>query len=135
MTECREREMIHEPVYCITSDINWASPYCITDFISLFQSFGITPTLFATHDSPEVREFNAAHPDDVNIHPNFRSGSTHGKDHMSVIDHMLKLYPDSKAFRSHAFYDGTDILQEMSRREIKYDSNLCLYLQPNIVPL
>jgi ubiquinone/menaquinone biosynthesis C-methylase UbiE len=127
--------MINEPVFCITSDLDWASPYCVADFINLVQNFEITPTLFATHDSRVVREFNERRPDDVNIHPNFRSDSTHGKDLISVIDHMFKLYPNARAFRSHAFYDGTDILEEMSRRGVKYDSNLCLYLQPNIVPL
>ena len=127
--------MINQPVFCITSDIDWASPFCTQDFLDLLQSFDVTPTLFATHDCPTVKAFSRTHPDDVGVHPNFRANSSHGKDECSIIDHIFNLYPNAKSFRSHAFCDSSNILQEMARRGIKYDSNLCLYLQPNIVPL
>lgn len=127
--------MINQPIYCITSDIDWANSYCINDFLKLVSEFDITPTLFATHDDPIIKQFSETNPNDVGIHPNFRTNSTHGNDYISVIDNILDIYPNAKTFRSHAFYDSSDILQEMIKRGIKYDSNLCLYLQPNIVPL
>ena len=127
--------MINQPIYCITYDTDWASPYCIKDFMDLVQSFRITPTVFSTNDDPIIKAFTKTNPDDVGIHPNFRENSTQGMDYASVIDHLLKIYPNAKTFRSHSYYDSTDILLEMSRRGIWYDSNLCLYLQPNIVPL
>lgn len=127
--------MINEPIYCITSDIDWASSYCISDFMNLMQSFEILPTLFATHDDPIVNAYRYSSPNEVGIHPNFRIGSSHGADLVSVVNYMFKLFPNSKSFRSHAFYDSSDILLEMSKRGIRYDSNLCLYLQSNIIPL
>ena len=127
--------MINQPIFCITSDIDWASDYCIEDFLELTRSFEITPTLFATHESQVVRAFSDSNPDHLGVHPNFRSNSTHGTDYISVIDHIFQLYPSANTFRSHCFYDSSDILSEISRRGIKYDSNLCLHLQPNIVPL
>ena len=127
--------MINQPIFCITSDIDWASEYCIEDFLNLMQKYEITPTLFATHDSPLLRKFVQSNPDNIGVHPNFRDNSTHGTDYLSVIDHVFQLYPSAKTFRSHCFYDGSDITNEMTKRNIKYDSNLCLYLQPNIVPL
>lgn len=128
-------QMINQPIYCITSDIDWASSFCIEDFMKLVGTFGITPTLFATHDTPLIKRFSETNPNDVGIHPNFKANSTHGKDYISVINHIFGIYPNAKTFRSHSFYDSSDILHEMSRRGIKYDSNLCLHLQPNIVPL
>lgn len=127
--------MIDRPIYCITSDVDWASSYCLEDFLNLVGDFGVTPTLFATHDDPVLRRFSEAHPHNVGVHPNFRPNSSHGEDYRSVIEHVFGLYPKAKTFRSHAFYDSSDILQEMVRRGIKYDSNLCLYLQAGIVPL
>jgi hypothetical protein len=127
--------MIDQPIFCLTSDIDWASPFCTDDLIRLVQSLGVTPTLFATHDCPVVKTFLESHPDDVGVHPNFRPGSTHGMDLLAVIDYVFALCPRAKTFRSHAFYDSTDILLEMSKRGVTYDSNLCLYLQPHIVPL
>ncbi len=127
--------MINQPIYCITSDIDWASDYCIEDFLDLTRSFGITPTLFATHDSQVLRMFNQSNPNNLGVHPNFSDNSTHGSDYLSVIDHVFRLYPNAQTFRSHSYFDSSNILQEMSRRGIKYDSNLCMNFQPNIVPL
>jgi hypothetical protein len=127
--------MIDQPIYCLTSDIDWASDFCIEDLLNLVRSFGVTPTFFATHDTPILKVFYKTHPNHLGVHPNFRVNSTHGTDYLSVIDHVFRIYPNAKTFRSHAFYDSSDILQEISRRGVKYDSNLCLYLQPNIVPL
>jgi ubiquinone/menaquinone biosynthesis C-methylase UbiE len=127
--------MINQPIYCVTSDIDWASSHCIEDFMTLVDAFGITPTLFATHDNPLIKRFSETNPNDIGVHPNFGANSTHGKDHNSVIDHVFSIYPNAKTFRSHSFYDSSDILHEMSKRGVRYDSNLCLYLQPNIVPL
>jgi acetyltransferase-like isoleucine patch superfamily enzyme len=124
-----------KPIFCITSDIDWARSSHTKYLIDFFERFGITPTLFATHNCPVVNAFLESHPNDVGIHPNFRVNSTHGKDMVSVIDHMFGLYPNVKVFRSHAFYDSADIWQEMVKRGIRYDSNICLYLQRDIVPL
>ena len=127
--------MINRPIYCLTSDLDWASDACIEDLLSLTEEFRITPTVFATHDSPVVERFTASHPTAVGIHPNFLPASTHGKDPQSVIDHMFSLFPNAEAFRSHSFFDGSHILDAMAKRGVRYDSNLCLHLQPCIVPL
>lgn len=127
--------IIDRSYFCLTSDIDWTSDYCIKDLLQFADSFGITPTFFATHDSTAVKEFMEKNENAVGLHPNFYQNSTHGKDYLSVIDHVFKLYPRAKSFRSHLFYDSSPILTEMSNRGIKYDSNLCLYLQPNITPL
>lgn len=127
--------MINKPLYCLTSDIDWASEYCISDLLELSERFGITPTLFATHDSAAIKAFGAENPDEVGVHPNFLAGSSHGADYQSVIDHVFGLVPSAKTFRSHSFADSSHIIEEMVARGVRYDSNLCLYLQPNIVPL
>jgi len=48
---------------------------------------------------------------------------------------MLQQFPNAKSFRSHCFVDSTPIAQEMFKRGLRYDSNLCLYLQPDLTPL
>ena len=127
--------IIDRPFFCLTSDIDWTSDYCIKDLLQFANSFGITPTFFATHDSIAVNQFMENNENAVGLHPNFSQNSSHGSDYLSVIDHVFKLYPKANSFRSHSFHDSLPILIEMSNRGIKYDSNLCLYLQPNITPL
>jgi len=124
-----------KPKYCITADTDWASEDCLDYFLGMIWMCEVRPTLFVTHESLVVRDFMKAYPDSIGIHPNFAAGSTHGNSMDDVIDHMFELYPDVRSFRSHGFVDSTQIIRKMQGRGIEYDTNLCLYLQPDIVPL
>jgi hypothetical protein len=120
------------PHFCFTSDIDWASEYCIRDMRLILDRFGINPTLFVTHRSAEIESWSNA---EKGIHPNFSSGSTHGSTISEVVDHVMSLVPEAKTFRSHRFIDSTQITAEVWKRGIRYDSNLCLHLQSGLVPL
>jgi ubiquinone/menaquinone biosynthesis C-methylase UbiE len=124
-----------EPVYCFTSDVDWASEHCIAELLGFTASAGITPTVFATHASPVLESFADAGLVEVGIHPNFLPGSTHGDDEKAVLDHLFGLFPEAETFRSHCFSDNTRVVRQLLERGVRYDSNLCLYLQPNLVPL
>jgi len=50
--------MINAPIFSHTSDIDWASDYCIGDFLELLSNFGIKPTIFATRKSRLFDNFN-----------------------------------------------------------------------------
>lgn len=121
--------------YCITSDVDWATDYCVEEMMSILSSYGVRPTIFATHSSQLIRRYITQKEIEIGVHPNFLPGSTHGADYHSVIATMFDMYPEAETFRSHCFVDSTPILGEMSKSGIRYDSNICLYLQKNIVPL
>jgi SAM-dependent methyltransferase len=126
---------INSPLFCITSDVDWASDYAIRDFLTLVSGFGIRPTIFATHASPVLTEFEQRGAIELGIHPNFLPRSTHGDDVPSVIERLCGEFPHARSFRSHGFVDHTEITRELYRRGFRYDSNLCLFLQPDLVPL
>jgi hypothetical protein len=121
---------INALLFCLTSDVDWASDYCISELLQLARSLEIAPTIFATHSTPVLS--NGV---EVGVHPNFLPGSSHGTDRASVINHMLGAFPHAKAYRSHHFVDSSDISFEMFQRGLVYDSNLCLHLQDGLVPL
>ncbi len=121
-----------DPVFCLTADVDWASDYCIRELRSILEGFGVRPTIFVTHRSTELEAWESA---ELGIHPNFLPGSTHGVSAHEVIDHVLKIVPTAKSFRSHCFFDNSHVTSAMRERGITHDSNLCLHLQPNIVPL
>jgi len=127
--------MLNVPIYCFTSDVDWASEDCIADLMNIFKDFGVKPTFFNTHESELIRNYGEENPNEVGIHPNFFENSTHGKKYNEVIDHILSINPNAKSYRSHGFFDNHTIQVEMSKKGIRYDSNLCLYLQDNINPL
>jgi SAM-dependent methyltransferase len=124
-----------DPLFCLTSDLDWASEFCIEDSLGFATGLGLRPTVFVTHRSAVVSGYRDDGLVDVAIHPNFLPGSSHGADEASVIAHMFELVPDAETFRSHCFFDSTRIVRQMLERGIRYDSNLCLYLQSELVPL
>ena len=126
---------ITEPLLCVTSDTDWASDHCITDMLSALKQMQIQATVFATHRTATLDRAHSEGFVEIGIHPNFMPGSTHGGDCEAVIDHVLGLYPQAKCFRSHCFADDSLLAKELFRRGIRYDSNLCLFLQPELVPL
>lgn len=126
---------VDEPLLCVTSDLDWAADVCVQDLLETLAALDIRPTVFATHRSPVVDRFQDAGRADVGLHPNFLPASSHGADPAAVIAHMLGLYPAARAYRSHCFADDSRIGWEFVRRGFRYDSNLCLFLQPGLVPL
>jgi hypothetical protein len=125
---------IDRPIFCMTSDTDWASDFAIAEHIGLLREYGVRPTLFVTHTSPVLSEFVSAG-GDVGLHPNFLPGSTHGSTYHEVIDHIQALYPQARVSRSHAAVDGTLICHLLYERGIRYDSNIALYFQSDVVPL
>ena len=131
------RELLQQPIFCFTADIDWASEAAIQSMLQLFESYDIPLTPFITHDSPALQSRYAT-PElkaQVGLHPNFLPNSSHGKDVSEVIDHVQRLWPEARGFRSYSFYDSSYVTAEMRRRGLSYDSNVCLWLQPDCVPL
>jgi SAM-dependent methyltransferase len=126
---------INAPLFCMTGDQDWASDAVVADFVDLFAGYGVRPTLFATNKSSLIDELASAGKIELGLHPNFLPGSTHGSDSDGVIKHMMEMYPGARTFRSHGFVDGSRICRQFHERGIRYDSNLCLDMQPDIVPL
>jgi hypothetical protein len=124
-----------DPVFVLTSDVDWASEYCVESLLAFAGDRGITPTIFATHRSAALAAAASQGRADLGIHPNFLPGSTHGSAPADVIRHCLEFAPNTPVSRSHAFVDGTHIAVALRDAGIKVDSNLCLYLQPGIGPL
>ena len=123
------------PVFVLTGDIDWASEPCIEDFLGVLDRFGVKPVLMATHVSPVVSQRAAEERIELGLHPNFLPGSTQGDTLDAVIRHLFGIFPEATTFRSHCFVDSSQIAAAMLERGLRYDSNLCLYLQSNLVPL
>jgi SAM-dependent methyltransferase len=121
------------PVYCLTSDTDWASDTVLRTSFDVFRAAKRKLTVFATNASAELRE------DDpliqVGLHPNFLPGSSHGSSEVEVIDHMQKLFPAAETFKAHSYYDHCRLTEIMAERGFTYDANIALYRQEYCVPL
>lgn len=122
-------------LFVLTSDLDWASEYCVAAFLELARDYGIVPTLFVTHQSEAAAAAARAGRCELGIHPNFLPNSSHGASVDAVIRHVLELVPEPVATRSHAYADSSAIAMALVGHGLRVDSNLCLHLQEELPPL
>lgn len=137
LTDAVQRYLAERPAFCFTTDVEWAPEWAIEDLFTLADSYEVPLSPFVTHRSEYLwRRFaGSTEANAVGIHPNFLPGSTHGDSVGAVIDHLMALWPQAVSFRSHCFYDETRMSRQLADRGFRYDSNLCAFLQPGLVPL
>jgi hypothetical protein len=131
-----EEKLQSVPIFCFTGDLDWASESMIQNMLDLFSEFELPLTIFITHDSDVIRRsYCGSKRGFIGLHPNFFAGSTQGNEYKEIISNLLAIWPEAKCFRSHSHFDHYYITHEFSKRGFHYDSNICLHLQSNLVPL
>lgn len=124
------------PVYCFTSDIDWASEDVMKVFFSVINELEIKPTLFVTHRSEIIEQNYTGKKIDRGIHPNFLRGSSHGSNFEEVAEFCVRLAPEAYGFRSHRAFDVTDITHLLRNQYgYKYVSNQITILHKFIRPI
>ncbi|MDO8506585.1 MAG: hypothetical protein Q7S41_03135 [Candidatus Limnocylindria bacterium] len=118
---------------CFTTDIEWSPDWAIRDLFELADRSGVPLTPFLTHRSRYLAG-RLRRDDDVGLHPNFLTGSTHGGTVEEVITTVRALWPDAVSFRAHCFYDETRMLRKMAMTGIRYDANQLAFLAPMLAP-
>ncbi len=125
-----------EPVYCFTSDVDWASEAVMDNFFSQIDPLEIKPTLFVTHPSEIIQSYFNAGKIERGIHPNFLANSSHGNSFKEIVENCIQWAPESDSFRSHRAFDVTDITHLLQRDYgYKYMSNQITILQDFIRPI
>jgi hypothetical protein len=127
-------ELGDRPTFVLTADQDWAPEWAMASTLDLVADAGVPLHLFVTNESNVLASHGRARVS-TGIHPNFVSGSSHGNSPEAVVESCLALSPGATTFRSHRLMESSPILQLLVRRGLTADSNLCLYLQPIIVPL
>jgi hypothetical protein len=134
--ESTERVWDTEPVFCFTSDIDWASEAVLAKCLPELCAENLKLTVFVTHESRVISELKEAGCLERGIHPNFLSGSSHGEGFRTVIETCIKFAPEAEAFRSHRLFDVTDVTHLLhDDYKFKYVSNLGTVMQPRLGPV
>tara|TARA_B110000438_G_scaffold284501_1_gene313625 strand:+ start:1276 stop:2034 length:759 start_codon:yes stop_codon:yes gene_type:complete len=124
-----------EPVFCFTSDIDWASESIIEYSHNVLCGNNLKLTYFVTHSSPFLNNLNKQNKVRLLIHPNFLPGSSHGDTFTEVIDYCLNLVPTANGFRSHRYFEVNDIMDDLEKRGFRFVSNHCTRCETHIKPL
>jgi hypothetical protein len=132
----KEQPWDDKPVFCFTSDIDWASEDVMSLYFEIVNDLDIKPTLFCTHHSDIIQANFEDRKIERGIHPNFLEGSSHGNSFKEIVETCMKFAPESYGFRSHRLFDVTDITHMLKNDYgYKYVSNLGTVLQQNIRPI
>jgi hypothetical protein len=127
-------EWENEPVFCFTSDIDWASEATIEYSHKLLSASDLGLTYFNTHPSAYLDTLRAENKIKMLIHPNFLPDSSHGNSFAEVMDYCKKLVPEADGFRSHRYFEVNDIMDEFFARKFKFVSNICTRCEENLHP-
>lgn len=123
-----------EPVLVFTLDVDWASEAALHISDGYFADAAVKATYFMTNPSDFLFARRADGAIDAGIHPNFLPGSSHGDTIPEVMDYCCKLLSEAVCFRSHRYFDVTDITHGLFDRGYRYDANVCTFLQKGVRP-
>lgn len=112
----------------LTFDLDWAPDFAIDAVAELLVERRIRATWLITHASAAVDRLRA-HTDlfELGIHPNFRSGSTHGSAIDAVLEHCMEIVPEAVSMRTHSLAQSTPLLARvLVTTPIRTDASLLL---------
>ncbi len=95
----------------VTVDVDWAPDCAIDGMAQRLAEMDVPSTWFITHDSAAIDRLRAS-PElyELGIHPNFLTGSSHGRTPEDVIDHCRALAENPKAVRCHSLVYSSPLL-------------------------
>lgn len=120
----------------LTFDLDWAPDFAIDSVADLLVERRTRATWLITHASPAVDRLRQ-HADlfELGIHPNFRSGSTHGSAIDSVLEHCMEIVPEAVSMRTHSLVQSTPLLARVvATTPIRTDASLLLPRVPGLRP-
>lgn len=132
----KKQEWHENPVFCFTSDVDWASEDVLIEYFDIVNKLELKLTLYCTHHSNVINsEFNKNNIE-RGIHPNFLENSSHGNSFKEIIETCVKFAPEAYGFRSHRLFDVTDITHILKNDYgYKHVSNLGTILHQDIKPI
>ena len=124
-----------QPVFCFTSDIDWASEAVIKRYFKELPLDLLKLTVFVTHKSEVIEREFLAERIQRGIHPNFLPGSSHGNSFREIIDTCMSFAPEATCTRSHRAFDVTDTAHLLRNEyHFKCCSNTITTMTPKITP-
>lgn len=129
------RSWEEEPVFCFTSDIDWASEANIEHSHDLVGGDELKLSYFNTHPSLFLDILERSNRAKILIHPNFLPDSSHGASFTEVINYCENLVPSADGFRTHRYFEVNDIMDDFAKRGFKFVSNHCTRCEARIKPL
>ncbi len=111
-----------------TCDIDWAPEEVIQDTLSIFNEFSAKCTIFATHDSPILKNCDRSL-FEIGIHPNFNpllDGTDTSRNAEKIISDLKNIFPEARGVRSHSLNNGSYFFSKFQKLGFTYEANTVL---------
>lgn len=126
-----------KPDIILTIDTDWCPSWMIEVLADKLEKKGVKATWFITNHCAgldRLRKRNDFF--ELGIHPNFLTGSTHGKSEYDVMKHMKEIVPEAVSMRSHSLYQHSRLLHmAYDNFDIKFESNILMHSISSIEPV
>lgn len=112
----------------VTIDLDWACEPAIDYTLRVMEELQVPVTVFATHRSAAVE--SRAENLEVGLHPYFGGNdSSHGSTIQQVVEHVMGIPHNLKAFRCHRFAGSNETDTAMLDAGMTISSNVCTDLE------
>jgi len=115
----------------IIFDVDWAPDAALRFTSDILKEHGVKSTWFLTHNSDEIKQLTTG--DDLiefGIHPNFLPDSTHGNNQEQILENTIKLIPETRLIRTHAYYFSS-LLFKLIAEKTNINIDLSIF-QPHV---
>ena len=123
-----------DPVFCFSSDVDWASEEVIKYSHNLISGNELKLTYFNTHPSSFIADLANKEIACQLIHPNFMPDSSQGNSFEEVINYCKNLVPKADGFRAHRYFEVNDIMDKFAVRGFKFFSHNCTRCEKFLTP-
>lgn len=113
----------------LTIDMDGAPEYMIDHVLSMLAEYGVPATVFATHDSPSLRD--AGENIEVGLHPSIVDLSRS----QESIRELKEMYPQARCLRSHGLVSSSALLIHAWRSGLRVTSNYLMLDSPPREPV
>jgi len=111
----------------LTFDTEWASDPVLEHTLDILEEFGLSATIFVTHQTPLLERMRSNSQIELGIHPNFNflleGDFRYGKNYMEVLDYYKKIVPEATSMRSHSMVNSTRISHALKTFGIRFNCN------------
>jgi len=107
----------------LSFDQDWAPEWATRDLADLLVGAGQKATFFVTHPCPALGYLRESGYVELGWHPNFLSGSSHGKNLEDILDTLARWVPEAQGVRAHCLIQGTPHLLAYRERNLSYEAS------------
>ncbi len=119
-----------DQTFILTLDCDWAPDFILDEVREMLLRKGAHTTLFITHPSEALKNWEKEKIFELGWHPNFMPGSSQGENPSQVANYLNEIAPNAISMRTHNLMQSTPLIKDFLKYAPSILNDTSLYL-PN----